>query len=231
MTRPVFRPFSAAPKTAMPVAAAVCACIAIAVQVFPRGSSARGEENQAATLAADAVGDLPNQTRAAGGAFAPHTEDDLAAARRSLSSAISQLDRYLNTGGANGRNWKRYLLWDEMQRQLSSPMPDSTELERVYRRYVADHAGLEQPVWRHVAEALRAYLDLAAELADLKAKAAYEAQLTELADCLEAFAEAGAGRIGTLQLCRWAGSRHGVRPCPWYKAFAAGSRSPIYMST
>jgi len=71
-------------------------------------------------------------------------------------------------------------------------MPDSTELERVYRRYIADYAGLELPVWRHVAEALRAYLDLAAELADSKAKAAYEDKLTELADRLEAFAEAGA---------------------------------------
>lgn len=191
MTRPVSRPVLAATKNARRFIAVICACCLLAAKSLLSTSPVMGAEDQPAGSATQAVGDLPSQSRTATAAFTPHTEVELAAARKKVSFAVNQLDRYLNTGGSNGRNWKRYLLWDEMQKQLGLAQPDSTELERVYRRYVADHAGLEQPIWRNVAEALRSYLDLSAELADSKAKAAYEARLAELAERLEAFAQNG----------------------------------------
>ena len=139
------------------------------------------------------IADLAAQSRAAKGAFTPPTEVDLITARRQLLAAIGRLDRYLDGGGANGRNWKRYLHWDEMQAQLRQPQPDLPALEHVYHRYYADHTGLELPIWRNVALALRAYLNLAEAVADAKASQTYEARLNDLAERLEAFAASGAG--------------------------------------
>ena len=140
---------------------------------------------EGATVAAD----LAAQVRAAKDPLPPRQHGETAAVRQRLSLALATLDRYLATGGANGRAWKRFLLWDEMQAELRKPAsPDLAELERVYRRFASDHAGLELPVWRNVALALRTYIDLAAALADPQPQATYEMQLGRLADGLEAYA-------------------------------------------
>ncbi|HUY90800.1 MAG TPA: hypothetical protein VMV10_18845 [Pirellulales bacterium] len=168
-----------------------CACEFVAAQEPEPPQPAAAGENGSAAPAAEAVGDLASRTRAEQGTYSPHTSGDLAAAQTQLLAALGQLDRYLNTGGANGRNWKRYLLWEEMQAQLRSPTLDLSELERVYLRYRADHAGLELPIWRNVALAMRAYLDLAEEASDPKAPEVFDSQLSNLAEHLEAFGKAG----------------------------------------
>ena len=165
-------------------------CFAAAQQ--PEASAAAASEtNDLPQAAGPDMGDLVTRLRAQKGAFSPHSDGELAAARQRLLAAIVQLGRYLDSGGANGRNWKRYLLWDQMQGQLRSPTPDLAELDRVYRRYRADHSGLELPVWRNVSLALRAYLDLAEERADSKAPQGFDSHLGRLADRLEAFAKSG----------------------------------------
>lgn len=191
MTHLKARPVQAAIHLLTLLFATVCESeFALAQQPSPVAASA-DQNDELAKPAGPAVGDLVTHIRAQQGAFSPHSDGDVAAARQQLLAAVGQLDRYLNSGGANGRNWKRYLLWDEMQAQLRSPKPDLAELDRVYRRYRADHAGLELPVWRNVTLALRGYLDLAEAAADAKAPQAFDSHLSRLADRLEAFGKAG----------------------------------------
>ncbi len=138
------------------------------------------------------VGDLPAQVRGARGVFTPQTEGAVQAAKRHLAEAAARLERYLATGGANGAAWKRYLKWDEMQAQLRpGVVADLAVLEQVYRRYLADHTGLELPVWRNVAAALRSYIDLSAALAEQQPEQAFEAELVRLADHLESYGKTG----------------------------------------
>lgn len=191
MTRPISRLVPAAIASLSFYLALLCACDSSAQEGASPGSSSPSSASQPVRSPETAVGDLPGQARASSGAFTPPAEGDLTAARRELIAAATRLGRYLDTGGANGRSWKRYLLWDEMQSQLRAPAPDLAELEKVYLRYLADHAGLELPRWRNVAVALRAYLDLAAGLAESRSKSSFESRLTELADRLEAFAASG----------------------------------------
>ena len=150
------------------------------------GHEAEGTNEQLAPQAV--IGDLTELVRDAKASFSPKTEGDLLDARRALLEAANQLDRYLATGGPNGAAWKKFLLWDAMQAQLQAgDSPDLNLLEQIYRRYLSDHAGLEWPVWRNVALALRKYTDLATDLADPKSHDSYVTELDRLADRLEAY--------------------------------------------
>ncbi|HEX7448183.1 MAG TPA: hypothetical protein VF306_11590 [Pirellulales bacterium] len=85
-----------------------------------------------------------------------------ASARAHLAAAADRLRRYLDTGGANGAAWKRYLHFEQLSAILKQPGTVEIEsLERIYQRFEADHAGLELPVFHDVAVALRAWIDAA----------------------------------------------------------------------
>ncbi|HVX61767.1 MAG TPA: hypothetical protein VHC19_14225 [Pirellulales bacterium] len=138
--------------------------------------------------AAAEIADLPSLTKEAEGTFSPHTKGEAAAAKTRLLQAADRLNRYLATGGANGVAWKRYLKWDQMQQQLrAGATPDLAVLDQIHDRYLTDHAGLEWPIWRNVATALRTYIDLSAALADPQPEETFRASLGRLAADLESY--------------------------------------------
>lgn len=174
-----------------PLLAACFASINSAALVYaaPPGSGASAPPVASKPVAAASeIGDLPSMARNAEGTYSPATKGELAATRARLLQAAGRLDRYLATGGANGVAWKRYLKWDEMQQQLrAGAAPDLVVLEQIHGRYMADHAGLEWPIWRNVATALRAYIDLSAALTDPQPEETFRAELVRLAESLESY--------------------------------------------
>ncbi|HUY32020.1 MAG TPA: hypothetical protein VMV69_04505 [Pirellulales bacterium] len=125
---------------------------------------------------------LPALARSAKEHFIARTPADLARAKRPLVQALGRLDRYLSPAGANGRAWKRFLMWDNLQRELAAQGgPDYVALDAVYHRFHSDHVGLELPVFRDVAQTLWAYRHLAEQVSNAGFHAEFEAHLEMLA--------------------------------------------------
>ncbi|MFV2070146.1 MAG: hypothetical protein ACC645_24530, partial [Pirellulales bacterium] len=171
--------------------------------------------------------ELPQVARAAKDHFQPVTAENLAAAKTALLGQVKALDAYLASGGENGAAWKKYLKWDKLQSQLAvDAAPELKSVSEVYRRYRANHPGLEMPVFTNVAEALQCYYDLAAVKLNPKASEQFASELDTLATRLEKYAQAPAEtenlaigrRLGWLEGSHQAGTlvqavrRHYSRP-------------------
>jgi hypothetical protein len=116
------------------------------------------------------------------------TEADVNAQRASLAQAIDRLGRYLDTGGANGKNWKRFLRFDEMNQQLArGPRADFDVLNDIQARYTSGYAGFEMPVYADVGKALRRYLDTLQTHLEPDARRQFEARIDALADDVSAY--------------------------------------------
>jgi hypothetical protein len=131
---------------------------------------------------------LPSLIRQAKGAFRPVTQGDVTRRRNDLSAAIDRLTRYLQTGGQNGLNWKRFLRWEEMREQLSrGTSADVDTLNEIQLLYQSGHAGFEMPIYADVGKALRRYIDALDSHIDREAQSHYEARIDALADDIEAY--------------------------------------------
>ncbi len=135
--------------------------------------------------------ELPYVARAAKDDFKPVTDEDLAAAKSKLISQVKKLDAYLTPGGENGVAWKKYLKWEKLQTELrADATPELKNISEVYRRFRANHQGLEMPEFTHVADALERYYDLAAVKFNPKASEQFVSELEVLATHLEKYAQA-----------------------------------------
>jgi len=76
-----------------------------------------------------------------------------------LQAALSRLERYLATGGQNGKQWADYLRVGDLDRQLKAEKPDIEVLSRIAQRFEADQPGLEMPVFSDVRQKLTQYID------------------------------------------------------------------------
>lgn len=134
--------------------------------------------------AADAP--LSERVQAAKGTFTPITSAMLTQARGQLTLALGRLDKYLVKGGANGVAWKKYLLWDELAKQLKQPDTETDEqiLHRVLHRYRLFHPGLEMPVFTDVAKALDIYISDSIAAKDGDAKVHFDTEVDHLASVL-----------------------------------------------
>src|SRR5512145_1737785 len=81
---------------------------------------------------------LPAIIRQAKGAYRPISQSDVNRRRGALLAAADRLDRYLQTGGQNGANWKRFLRWDAMREQLArGTSADLDALNEIHLLYLS----------------------------------------------------------------------------------------------
>jgi hypothetical protein len=147
----------------------------------PAGSESRGEE--LATISGDPLG-MPDS-------FQPVTASRLNAAAGRLRAAMSPLRSLLDRSGS-GTNWRKYLDWNELERQAASGEgADIDALARVYRRFDSGSNGLEMPQFAGVRRALGAYLEAVSTARNPEATKVYDTRLEKLAEAVATAAAAG----------------------------------------
>lgn len=123
--------------------------------------------------------------------FVPATADDAARAKAALEAQIRKLESYLQPLGENGKNWQRYLKWDETQALLAEGAnARSGDLREVALQYFADFPGLELPQFRNVGHALRHYANVLYASREEKMAEKYAARLDEVVKLLADYAAA-----------------------------------------
>lgn len=131
---------------------------------------------------------LPALARAAKETFVPITQADLDKARTELQEAINFLNSRLQTAGPEAEDWRKYLMWEELQKELAKPAgPDLGALDKIYARFAAGYEGLELVWFEAVSDALRQYLNTARAIDDKDLPEQYRKLLDELAKHLEAY--------------------------------------------
>jgi hypothetical protein len=131
---------------------------------------------------------LPAVIRKAKGAYRPITQADVNRRRGELLAAADRLDRYLQTGGQNGNNWKRFLRWEQMRAELArGPSADLDALNEIHLLYLSGHVGFEMPIYADAGKALRRYIDALENFNNPEAQSHYEARIDALADDVEAY--------------------------------------------
>lgn len=116
------------------------------------------------------------------------SRQQLESSRSHLAAAVDRLRQYLDSGGANGTAWKRYLRFDDLSAAVRHPdSVDRETLEDVYIRFRADQVGLELPVFHEVALALRDWLDAVDRQSHPVAQEDLDRRLEQLTAQLETF--------------------------------------------
>jgi len=147
------------------------------------------------TLAADvpttipSVKDLPALARKTKAEFRPLAQADVQQAKDVLSEAVGRLENRLNQAGANGAEWRKYLLSDALHEQLHSNKPlDKRVLIQIYQRYASGNDGLELVWFLDVQQALRNLIATLGAIDNPQIQTAYNSKLDKLAGTLEAYA-------------------------------------------
>jgi hypothetical protein len=92
--------------------------------------------------------------------YEPIRPDQLDAARTRLLQSTQRLESFLGQGTPeNAQQWKTFLKWDSMDRQLRSTSPRLGELAKTYQRFRSGEEGLNLPAFRNVRDDLRGYLE------------------------------------------------------------------------
>lgn len=120
--------------------------------------------------------------------FKPATEKQVADARAALQKQIQDVESFIGPSTQNGKQWMKYLKWDDLKTQLKSGDPkDFTALDATEAKLNRNVNGLEHKRFRGLAKALRHYHDvLALSLLDKPADV-YNQQLGGLQQDLEAY--------------------------------------------
>ena len=87
----------------------------------------------------------------------PKTDEDVARARQQLQAASASLGKYLDAHGRKGGDWKRFLLWNQLETIVKAKSPDEKTVKEVLARFEADKDGLEMKQYTAVRKALRNY--------------------------------------------------------------------------
>lgn len=106
-------------------------------------------------------------------------------AAAALAHAIAQLDSRLSDS-PHGPAWRRYLLWDAMQREIAAASAGRREVLRaVLQRFRSGYEGLDLPDFRNVETALESYMN-ALEVVQVSDYASeFRVRLDQLANGLE----------------------------------------------
>ena len=143
-----------------------------------------------ADLSLPALDELPQAALAAKGQFSAPAKDDLKQAGKQLRSAVDRLDDYLSRGGKNGAGWKKYIKFENLQKELAKKDGMTADsLEPYIKKLSAKHAGLELTKFADVRSGLEQYV-AATKTPDAAAlKAKYEAVLDQLSAALKIHGE------------------------------------------
>ena len=119
--------------------------------------------------------------------FRPLTQADVAQAKTALREAFDRLDEKLTRWGSVGDDWKKYLLWEKLDAELRGATPNVVTLDRIRRRYNADHDGLELAWFLDVQRALRNYMAVTKAVDNPQVRTEYEKQLNGLTTDLDSY--------------------------------------------
>lgn len=144
-------------------------------------SVARGQQpNPPPSLAAAA--------RAAAGNFRPVPAQEVAQAKAEFATAVSNLDRFLRSGGAfKLAGWQKYLQWNDLVGLLQKDPPPPDVAAALVAKLRANIVGLQLPQFTNVRDTLDRYAAISAAAADGQLKDDYAKQLEALATQLEAY--------------------------------------------
>ena len=133
------------------------------------------------------LGDLKNLSQEAKSRFRPVTNEDLKLVKANLAASLAKLDARLKSDGANGESWRKYLLWDELQKELQQEgMPNRDRLNEVYQRYTSGNEGLAMVWFIDVQTDLRRLLMVMGAIDNAQTKTLYEQTLDKLSNQLQA---------------------------------------------
>ncbi len=156
------------------------------------------------------INQLPALARSAKEHYIARTPADLVRPKRHLVAALGRLDQYLRPAGTNGLAWKKFLKWDDLQRELAvDGVPDQAVLNAVYHRFHSDHVGLELPVFRNVTKALWSYRHLADQVSNDGFRTEFESNLEALAQGLADYQQDPQAQLETIGVALGWLERHG----------------------
>ena len=138
--------------------------------------------------------------------FRPLTQEDLKSAKDELVAALDRLDPKLKADGANGDDWRKFLLWDQLQQELHKDGPiNQTVLNRICERYAAGNEGLGLVWFVDARAALWRVLKVEDAIGNAKTKTTYEAILDNLGNNLKSFAAKPTteNTLGISESIRW----------------------------
>lgn len=140
-------------------------------------------------LVAPSADKLPEAIKNASYLFVPFTPKSVEQAGQKLAAALKKLHAFLQPGGANGAAWEKYLLFDEVQKQLALPISeqDPLVLKNSELRFFSDRVGLELPAFREAGKALRQYRQVLMAATEPELEKQFTAQLDALAADLAAY--------------------------------------------
>lgn len=81
-------------------------------------------------------------------------------AKIALEQSLQNLDAYLATSGDSRYiSWRKFLKWDDLQKEITSPEPDIEQLVQFERNMRQNYLGLEYPQFLQVRQSLSSYID------------------------------------------------------------------------
>ncbi|MGM0491256.1 MAG: hypothetical protein ACQESR_31395 [Planctomycetota bacterium] len=120
-----------------------------------------------ATARADRLDRVVMLIRDSRDAFRVTTKVDVAAARSETRRKMMVLNKVFNSGGANGRAWREYLLLDQLAAQLEREAnADPEKLLGILERFRGDYPGLERSETMQLRAALQRYYHRAVACGD-----------------------------------------------------------------
>ena len=115
----------------------------------------------ATTGVAQADDDLTTTIQAARNNFKPITDDQLTAAKADVTRQMQALEKFVNPGSVNGKQWISYLALDDAKKQLTTDgKPELAPLLVTYGKLNRDENGLELPQFRNLSDSLWKYVNL-----------------------------------------------------------------------
>jgi hypothetical protein len=117
--------------------------------------------------------------------FSTPQDDHNQVALTSLREAVGRLDAYLEPGGENGRAWKRYLEWSQLQAAIADgSRSDAAELASRLRPFQRGFVGLELPIFTDVVDALDRLATYTRQVEEGALEAKYNERLDTIAAAL-----------------------------------------------
>jgi hypothetical protein len=172
---------------------------------IPAGMNlARGDEPAAAK--SDSLDQIAAACQEAKANFRPLTTEDLKSVKAELVEAIARLDARLKSAGPNGDEWRKFLLWDALNKQLQQEgMPNRERLTEVFQRYASGNEGLALVWFVDVQSALQRLLMVMGAIDNPQTKTLYEQNVDKLTAQLKAYSTAPStdGALEISESVRW----------------------------